>query len=271
MKETGSILIMDPDPTALMTHRSLLECEGYRVESRDRFSGSVVMMSSERFDCVILDVDLRDVKWYDAIKIIRSVDPEIEIILTANRNTKPLEARIRTLDIFYYYIKSFHNEELLTAVRNLFNSLGKEIKEMKDGHATILVIDDDDDFLKSMKIILESASYRFLSAANPQEGMEKIKSEHPDLILLDIMMDSLFDGFSMCHTLKTTKEYRSYRHVPVIFVSAVKQKVGSRFTFDYREQGMAGPDDYLDKPVDPEQLLECIKKHLKRIATGADR
>ena len=63
----------------------------------------------------------------------------------------------------------------------------------------ILVIDDDPDFRDAMTTILESAHYKVALATDPKEGKEKIFSERPDLILLDIMMDSLFDGFSLCH------------------------------------------------------------------------
>jgi CheY-like chemotaxis protein len=78
------------------------------------------------------------------------------------------------------------------------------------------------------------------------------------------MMDSLFDGFSLCHDIKTSKEYEEFREIPIIFVSAVKDKTGSRFTFNASEQGLVGPDDYMDKPVQPDDLLARIEKLLKK-------
>ncbi len=128
----------------------------------------------------------------------------------------------------------------------------------------ILVIDDDPDFQKIVTIMLESGSYSFITAQNPQEGKKKLFDEKPDLILLDIMMDSLFDGFSLCHDIKTSKEYEEFRDTPIIFVSAVKEKTGSRFTFNTSEQGLVGPDDYIDKPVQPDDLLARIEKLLKK-------
>jgi len=128
----------------------------------------------------------------------------------------------------------------------------------------ILVIDDDPDFLKVVSIILRSGNYNFITAKNPQEGKEKLFTEKPDLILLDIMMDSLFDGFSLCHDIKTSEEYGKLRETPVIFVSAVKEQTGSRFTFNSSEQGLMGPDDYIDKPVQPDDLLARIEKLLKK-------
>ncbi|MCX7975113.1 MAG: response regulator transcription factor [Candidatus Aminicenantes bacterium] len=128
----------------------------------------------------------------------------------------------------------------------------------------ILVIDDDPDFVAAITPILKSALYEVATASNPQEAKEKIFTEKPDLILLDIMMDSLFDGFSLCHAIKTSREFREFKDVPIIFVSAVKEVAGTRFQFKGEEQGMVGPDDYIDKPIDPADLLARIEKLLKK-------
>jgi len=135
---------------------------------------------------------------------------------------------------------------------------------MEKNKAKILVIDDDPDFIEAVTPILQSALYQVVTALNPQEGKEKIFSEKPDLILLDIMMDSLFDGFSLCHSIKTSKEFKEFKDTPIIFISAVKEKTGSRFQFKGEEQGLAGPDDYIDKPVKPDDLLARIERLLKK-------
>jgi CheY-like chemotaxis protein len=131
-------------------------------------------------------------------------------------------------------------------------------------HKKILVIDDDPDFREAIAPILEGALYEVVNAASPDEAKKKILSEKPDLILLDIMMDSLFDGFSLCHAIKTSGEYKDFKDTPIIFVSAVKEKTGSRFQFKGEEEGMAGPDDYIDKPVKPADLLARIERLLKK-------
>lgn len=265
MKNMKRILIVDPDPNIVKKFCSLFEDEGFDVAVSRRIADAVVRIEDVKFDCIIVDVDQQDMKGYDAVSIFKAINPKSEVIMTAKKNTKELEAKVRDQDIFYYYIKSFNKGELMLAVNNVFKKLGMENQMNKKNQSTkILLIDDDPDFLKSMKLILESASYKFVDADNPREGMEKIKSEKPDLILLDIMMDSLFDGFSMCHRLKTSKEYREYHKTPVIFVSAVKEKSGSgsRFAFRQNDCGLVGPDDYIDKPVEPTDLLRRIEKLL---------
>ena len=135
---------------------------------------------------------------------------------------------------------------------------------MSKAKAKILVIDDDPDFREAVTEILTSGGYGVVSATGPEDGKAKILSERPDLVLLDIMMDSLFDGYALCHAVKTAKEFEAVKSTPIIFISAVKEIAGERFGFKGEEQGMAGPDDYLDKPVKPADLLARIEKLLKR-------
>jgi len=133
-----------------------------------------------------------------------------------------------------------------------------------DSKGKILIIDDDPDFREAVSLVLTSSQYEVALAGSPKEGEQKIFSERPDLILLDIMMDSLFDGFSLCNAIKTSKEFKDFKNTPIIFISAVKQITGSRYTFRPGEQGMTGPDDYIDKPVQPDDLLARIEKLLKK-------
>ena len=135
---------------------------------------------------------------------------------------------------------------------------------MTKSRAKILVIDDDPDFREAMTVMLKSASYEVVTAGDAAEGKRRILDERPDLILLDIMMDSLFDGYSVCHAIRTSKEFAAVRDTPVIFVSAVRQIAGSRFGFKGDEQGLAGPDDYIDKPVKTADLLGRIERFLGR-------
>lgn len=140
----------------------------------------------------------------------------------------------------------------------------REENKMGNKNPKILVIDDDPDFNDAVTTILKSANYGVVTASDPKEGKEKLISEKPDLILLDIMMDSLFDGFSLCHAIKTSKEYEKFKDTPIIFVSAVKEIAGSRFSFKGQEQGMADPDDYIDKPVKPDDLITRIQRLLRK-------
>jgi CheY-like chemotaxis protein len=129
--------------------------------------------------------------------------------------------------------------------------------------AKILIIDDDPDFTLANQAILEAAGHEVVTAADGKEGLEKVKSEDPDLVILDIMMDSIYEGFSVTTTLRSTPEYMDYRDIPILMVSAVKKITGERFTIPAEAQVAEG-DVFLDKPFTADVLLSNVKKLLEQ-------
>jgi len=254
------ILIVDPDSEATQKLSSLFINEGYDVEISEGIRKAAERVSNVKFDCVIMDVNLPEMEGFKAVPMLKAIDPKIQIIMTAAENTAELEANVRRQDIFYYYIKSFDRKELKEAVRDVFKKLGKvkEVKKM-DKPPNILVIDDDPNFVVVMKPVLESKGYKVDAAYNRQEAMEKLESFKPDLILLDIMMEKLTDGFDICYKLKHDPEMKN---IPVLAVSAITEKTGFKFSpatdGEYFEA-----DDYVTKPVKPSDFLERVEKLLK--------
>ena len=133
----------------------------------------------------------------------------------------------------------------------------------------ILIVDDDADFIDAISTVLKSASFEVVSANGPMECFEKLVTEKPDLVILDIMMDNLFDGYAVCNKIKTSEEYKEFRDIPIIMDSVVKEMTGTRFSFDPEKMGFTGPDAYLDKPIQPELLLETIRDLLKKRADSS--
>ena len=127
------------------------------------------------------------------------------------------------------------------------------------GNAKIIVVDDDPGIRDSLQMILSSHQYTVITAANRTEGMSKIKTEKPDLLILDIMMSSWLDGLDMS---KTLKEDLQFKDMPILMLTGVKE----RTIFDFRPRA-GGPDwcsvdAYLDKPVEPDVLLAEIGRLL---------
>ncbi len=129
--------------------------------------------------------------------------------------------------------------------------------------AKILIIDDDQDFVTANQAILEAAGHEVVSAPDGKTGLEKVKSEDPDLIILDIMMDSIYEGFSVTTTLRGTPEFMDYRDIPVLMCSAVKQMTGERFNLP-PEARIAEGDVFLDKPFTAEVLLDKVNQLLEQ-------
>lgn len=260
-EKIGKILIIDPDTDTEKELLSLFSSEGYRVEISEGVTDGLQKLKDIKFDCLIMDVELPEMKGYQALPIVRTVDPKIDVIMTAARNTPELEARVREQDVFYYYIKSFDREELRLAVHDVFKKLGK-IKEVRrlNEEAKILIIDDDPAFVEATTAILKSGSYKVEAAYDKEEAMEKIKKEEPDLILLDVMMQRLDDGFTICYKLKHDPEFKK---IPVLMITGVTEKTGFKFSPESDGEYLEA-DDFVDKPIKAADLLKRVEKLLPR-------
>lgn len=120
----------------------------------------------------------------------------------------------------------------------------------------ILIIDDDPDFVEATKIVLESR-YKVLTAYNGDEGLELVRSEEPDLIILDIIMPGE-DGFRVCERLKADPKLSK---IPVIILTSLSER-WSEVTLAVTEGLKLEAEDYIDKPVEPEELLRSVEKRL---------
>jgi two-component system phosphate regulon sensor histidine kinase PhoR len=137
MKEMEKrILIIDPNCTERTVIAAFLRGENFNVETGRGLPDAIKKISISSYDCLIMDVNLPEMKGYEAVSIIKNIDPEIKIIMTTKKNTKKLEAKVREQDIFFYFIKSFGKDELKLAIQNaFFNKGGKNGKKGKNyGH-----------------------------------------------------------------------------------------------------------------------------------------
>jgi len=261
VEESRKVLIVEPDGNTAKEFSALFADEGYDVETSSGITEAVGRIQNARFDCVIMDVLLPEVKGYEAVQILKTIDPKAQVIMTAAENTRELEAKVREQDIFYYYIKSFDREELKLAVSDVFKKLGKvkEVRKM-DQPAKILIVDDDPDFVEATRTILESKAYEVEPAHNKNEAMEKISQLKPDLILLDIMMERLVDGFTICYKLKHDPELK---HIPVLAISAITERTGFKFS-PITDGEYFEAEDYVEKPIKADDLLQRVEKLLKK-------
>ena len=121
------ILAVEPDREIAREYKHIFRKEGFDLEVVSSVTEAVKELRNLKFDCLIVDVDLPDMAGYDAVSLLKTIEQKINIIITAAKNTKELEARIRKEDIFYYYIKSFDREELKLAVRNALKRCDREV------------------------------------------------------------------------------------------------------------------------------------------------
>ncbi len=122
----------------------------------------------------------------------------------------------------------------------------------------ILVVDDDPDFVEITRIILEKNGYEIASAANGEEAIEKMKSENPDLVLLDIMMSQPLDGVEVARKILYDE---GIKKVPIIVVSSITD---SPHLAEFPTNEYLPIDDWISKPAQPDDLLKKVRKYLDR-------
>jgi len=135
-----------------------------------------------------------------------------------------------------------------------------EEKTMKGRQPKILLIDDDVDFVTATKTVLESKPYEVITAYQGDEGLKKVREEKPDLIILDIIMPAK-SGFTVCDELKRDPQLSK---IPVLLLTSLSQRIGE-VSISVSEGLTVEAEDYIDKPVSPEELFKRVDKQLKKV------
>jgi len=125
--------------------------------------------------------------------------------------------------------------------------------------AKILLVDDDIDFVETTKIILESKPYEVIVAHEGDEALQKAREENPDLILLDIIMP-VKDGFTAAEQLKKDPQLSK---IPTLMLTGFSAK-RAETTIPVSRGFTLEAEDYIEKPVKPEELLARVEKYLKK-------
>ena len=134
------------------------------------------------------------------------------------------------------------------------------------GKLKIVTIDDDPDVLEVLRVALEAKNYEVHAALNGTEGLRIIKEIHPDLIILDVMMDTITEGFHVSYQLRSQdpkSEYQEFSKIPIIMLTGIPQKMDMKFSPE--EDGEYLPvDEFVEKPIRIESLLEKVKKLIQK-------
>ncbi len=132
--------------------------------------------------------------------------------------------------------------------------------------AKILIVDDDPDIVEALKMTLEANRYKVFTAANGTEGLKQIKAIKPDLIILDVMMDTVTEGFQVSYQLRNPdpkSEYAPFSKIPILMLTAIVEK--KHMKFSPKADGDFLPvDDFVEKPIRPQVLLDKVKKMISK-------
>lgn len=124
---------------------------------------------------------------------------------------------------------------------------------MQNGKHVILYIDDDRDFLDSMRAILEANGYKMVEATSAEQGLRVYRESNPDLIIVDLMMEEVDAGASFIRDLKALGN-----KAPVYMLSSVGDNLN--LATDYTALGL---DGVFQKPIDPDAILKVLRTKLR--------
>ncbi|GAB6281642.1 MAG: response regulator transcription factor [Ignavibacterium sp.] len=117
----------------------------------------------------------------------------------------------------------------------------------------ILLVDDEKDIIEFLKYNLEQEDFTVITAYDGDEALKKIK-EHPDLIILDILMPKM-NGYDVCRNIRTQKEFD---HIPVIFLTAKSSEIDEILGLEL------GASDFIQKPISPKKLIARVNSNLRK-------
>jgi len=125
----------------------------------------------------------------------------------------------------------------------------------------ILLVDDDPDILDAISMILESQGYKVVTARDGVEGLASLRAEKPALMILDLLMPKM-DGFAVCKELQDPR-WAKYRDIPILILTSVREEA-SRRRYELETGLELDVDDYVEKPVSPDILLERVGRLIKK-------
>jgi CheY-like chemotaxis protein len=130
--------------------------------------------------------------------------------------------------------------------------------------AKILIIDDDPDIVTAVRMCLESVGHQVLEAKSGKEGIDVIKANRPELIILDVMMETKTEGFQLALKLRSpdpTSEFAKFKDIPILMLTAIHSTTPLRFEpdIDYLPVEL-----FVDKPIDPDDLISKVDWLLSR-------
>lgn len=272
MEKTGKrkILVVDDEKDVLLVLGKTLAAEGYSVITAENGRDAIIAAASEHPDLVILDVALPDMLGGEvAAKLKESIENKnIPIIFLSAMFSKTEESKKgHVVGSSMMFAKPYDRQELLAAIKKMLG--GKtEYPLKREGlsgeRRKILIVDTEEDLLRSMSMRLKKSGYDVVIATDGVSATSTIKSEHPDLILLEINLPA-GDGFAVMRRISLTPQVA---FTPIIVITARDPAETRTLAIE------AGAQAFFSKPVDVDEVLNAIRNILEETVVssgGADK
>ncbi len=271
------IMIIDDDVEIAEDLSVFLEDAGHTVKILNDTEGAIKNLVEDKPDLLILDVMFpeRPAGGFDLARKIRETEviKDLPIVLITGVNQEfPMDFSADDIDPNWMPVQSFlckpvDVEELLKKIdellkKNLMVGARGEESDMSEeasggeGRKSILVIDDDSDYNEFVEAVLEKEGYDVSSCLNGEEGRKMAAEILPDLIIVDLMMETWSEGSDVVNSIRSSGVTKD---TPIILASSVNL---AEQLADLGVEDTMNISAYLKKPITPEQLLQQVKKIL---------
>ena len=130
----------------------------------------------------------------------------------------------------------------------------------------ILIVDDDPNMVTAIKAVFKGDTYEVITASNGEEGLKEIVEQKPDVVILDVVMP-VKNGFQVCKELKTEPKFKAFSKIPVLMLTVYPDD-REKLLLSMQDGMMMEAEDYIQKPFDPDELLERVVK-LTKVTSSA--
>ena len=246
------ILIADDEEDLLLMANDVLGSdERYELFLARDGNEAIVMAYREKPDLVFLDVVMPEMNGWDVCSTLKwdEETANIKVVMLTALIQTSLKRKAATMGAEGFLTKPVRPHELREQVEYHLQPNVPSLLAVK----TVLVADDEEDLLQLVSDSLSGdARYHVLTARDGEEALRMVRTEHPDLVLLDVIMPKKH-GWEVCSAVKASPETR---HIAVIMLSALAQESFVRKALDL------GADDYLVKPIRPARLRLTVEQAL---------
>ena len=256
------ILVVDDHPNTAMTLARAISQLGPRIEVRSATSGheALELVNDGAADILITDMIMPGMTGLELIEKLQKHPagrPTFSYLVTAY-DVPGLKVTARRLNVKDLIVKPVHPERICQIIIQAMEEIDHARPAKKESTVSksfkILIADDLPDNLKLLARYLENEGYDYIQAKDGEETLEKVRSEMPDLVLLDVNMPKK-DGFTVLAEIRADP---ATKHIPVIILTAAR--LGP---MDIQSGLNLGADDYVTKPFDRRELFARIRTKLR--------
>jgi CheY-like chemotaxis protein len=263
MANTKRIMVIDDDAQLVDSIKTLLEGAGYEVSSAYQPAKGMALAREIRPDLIVMDILFAGPAGPDGVEVSRQLarDPALKdipvIILSGVKRALDMPVKLGPDEAYMpvqsFLEKPFKPSELLETVQQLL-ALRDSVKER--GMGTILVVDDDPDFLTISARVLQVAGYEVVTAANGARALAAMREQKPDLVLLDVMMSSILEGVDVSREIAQDPDLQG---IPIIMVSSIAT---TEHAAQFPDSESIPIEGWISKPIQPKVLLQTVQRFL---------